>query len=436
MKPIYKIGLIAALLALVLYLPAVLAGLPANASVLDDLKAKIDERNRQIDEIQKEIERYQAEIDKNAQEAASLKKQINALEITKKKLSSDIKLTQKQIESAKLSLNSLDIQIEDKEEETVQRRYALGEILKSMNSEESTSLIEIVMANQNLADFFGEIERINNLQKEMNINLAELKALKEILEERRLEKEKQKNNLQKFSARLTDQKQLVEINAANRSQLLNETKNKESLYRKLYEERLAAKEALEREIFDYESELKFILDPASLPAPRTNVFSWPLERVYITQEFGATVAARRLYTSGSHNGVDFRASIGTPVKAMLGGTVLGAGNTDITCAGASFGKWILIRHQNGLASLYAHLSLIKVNKGEDVSTGQIIGYSGNTGYSTGPHLHVTVYAGSGVKIESRPSRVCGGRAYTMPLAPINAYLDPLLYLPPYNNGRF
>ena len=260
--------------------------------------------------------------------------------------------------------------------------------------------------------------------------------MKEILEDRRSEKERQKNNLQKLSARLTDQKQLVEINTANRSQLFNETRNKESLYRKLYEERLAAKEALEREIFDYESQLKFILDPASLPIPRTNVFGWPLDKVYITQEFGATVAARRLYASGSHNGIDFRASIGTLVKAMLGGTVLGAGNTDITCVGASFGKWILIGHQNGLASLYAHLSLIKVSKGENVSAGQVIGYSGNTGYSTGPHLHVTVYAGSGVKIESRPSRVCGGRTYTMPLAPINAYLDPMLYLPSYNNNRF
>ncbi len=107
--------------------------------------------------------------------------------------------------------------------------------------------------------------------------------------------------------------------------------------------------------------------------------------------------------------------------------VRGVGDTDLVCRGASYGKWILVEHPNGLSTLYAHLSLIKVSTGQQVLLGEIIGYSGNTGYSTGPHLHFTVYATQGVQIAQRKSAVCGG-SYTMPIADLKAYLNPMSYL--------
>ena len=58
-------------------------------------------------------------------------------------------------------------------------------------------------------------------------------------------------------------------------------------------------------------------------------------------------------------------------------------------------------------------------------------YSGNTGHTTGPHLHVSLYASEAAKMDSKPSVACGGRIYRLPLAPINAYLDVMYYLPPY-----
>jgi murein DD-endopeptidase MepM/ murein hydrolase activator NlpD len=117
--------------------------------------------------------------------------------------------------------------------------------------------------------------------------------------------------------------------------------------------------------------------------------------------------------------------------AMSSGTVAGVGDTDQTCSGASFGKFILIKYDNGLASTYGHLSLIKVSKGQKVARGEVVGYSGNTGYSTGPHLHVSVYAKNAVEVKSLPSKSCVGKTLTQPIAPTSAYLDPMYYLPPY-----
>jgi murein DD-endopeptidase MepM/ murein hydrolase activator NlpD len=142
-----------------------------------------------------------------------------------------------------------------------------------------------------------------------------------------------------------------------------------------------------------------------------------------------------LYVSGSHSGVDFRAAVGTPVYAAADGTVQGTGNTDLTCPRASVCKWVFIVHNNGLATAYGHLSVIKAVSGETVKAGDLIGYSGQTGHATGPHLHITVYAANGIngeegaRVAQRPAAACKGKTYTMPLAPTSAYLDPLLYLP-------
>ena len=120
------------------------------------------------------------------------------------------------------------------------------------------------------------------------------------------------------------------------------------------------------------------------------------------------------------------ASIGTPIKSAQTGIVTDTGNTDTYCDGVSYGKWILIKGDNNLSTLYAHLSLIKVSPGETMQAGQIIGYSGDTGYSTGPHLHFTIFATQAITMGYQ-SKVCG-IWMKMPVSPYNGYLNPLSYL--------
>lgn len=104
--------------------------------------------------------------------------------------------------------------------------------------------------------------------------------------------------------------------------------------------------------------------------PLTDDFGWRVHPVYGTESF--------------HDGMDIGVGSGTPLVAAAGGTVVAAGRS------GGYGLMVRIDHGNGLMTEYAHLSQIDVSVGEEVSAGEHIGYSGNTGVSTGPHLHFMV----------------------------------------------
>ena len=87
--------------------------------------------------------------------------------------------------------------------------------------------------------------------------------------------------------------------------------------------------------------------------------------------------------SRTHNGIDYATAVGTPIRAAANGVVIA------TSSGWSggYGNQIVVSHGNGVATRYAHLSSVRISSGTVVTQGQIIGYSGNSGNSTGPHLH-------------------------------------------------
>ena len=112
---------------------------------------------------------------------------------------------------------------------------------------------------------------------------------------------------------------------------------------------------------------------------------WPTYTRYITSYFGM----RNNPVSGvykSHDGVDIGAAYGTAIYAAAGGTVVTAGWY------GGYGNCVMINHGNGYTTLYGHQSRIAVSAGQTVSQGQVIGYVGSTGNSTGPHLHFEVRA--------------------------------------------
>lgn len=397
------------------------------AETIEELNSKINQKNIDITALEQEIEQYQTELNLVGKQKKSLSNSIKELDLNKKKLTVDIALTQKKIDKTNLKIQGLNSQIITEQNSISNNINSLGLYIRKTDEFENESIVEILLSNNDFTTAWNDIDNMATVREKIRDKIIELKEIKSELEDTRKETIDAKKELILLKTNLADQKKIIEQNTTEKKKLLAETKNSEINYQKLLKNRLAKKEAFEKEVRDYESKISFILDPTKLPG--AGVLSWPLDYIYITQFFGKTEAGKRLYANGTHNGVDFRASVGTPLKAMADGKVLGTGNTDLTCLGASFGKFIFIQYDNGLSSTYGHLSLIKVYEGQRVTRGEIVGYTGNTGYSTGPHLHVSLYASGAVKMESRPSRTCGGRIYTMPIAPVNAYLDPMYYLP-------
>lgn len=112
------------------------------------------------------------------------------------------------------------------------------------------------------------------------------------------------------------------------------------------------------------------------PAPSGSRLAWPLSGP-LTSPFGMRWGAL-------HAGIDIGVPIGTPIHAAAAGTVIFCGQM------GGYGNVVLVDHGNGLVSLYGHQDRLACSDGQRVGAGQVIGYSGNTGHSTGPHLHFEV----------------------------------------------
>ncbi|MEJ0002197.1 MAG: peptidoglycan DD-metalloendopeptidase family protein [bacterium] len=399
------------------------------AQTAQDIQAKIEQRNADIAALEKEISQYQGQLNTLGQQKSSLNNSLAELDLNRKKLNADISVTGKKIENTNATISTLGTQIVSKEDAIENDKEAIKLGFRSLDELETTNAAATILSRANFSDVWNDIDNIITVRDNVRDKIVELQHIKGDLEVTRTDTTNARDELVKLKAQLADQKKIVDQNTAEKNKLLAQTKDNEANYQKLLQDRVAKKTTFEKEISDYESQLKYILDPSKLPGG--GVLSWPLDNIYVTQLFGKTEAGKRLYATGSHNGVDFRASVGTPVKAMADGVVAGTGDTDVQCPGVSFGRFVLIKYDNGLASTFGHFSLIKVAKGDRVVRGQVVGYSGATGYVTGPHLHVSIYARDAVDLQTLPSKSCPGHVLTQPISPTNAYLDPMIYLPPY-----
>ncbi|WP_294428769.1 peptidoglycan DD-metalloendopeptidase family protein [uncultured Treponema sp.] len=127
------------------------------------------------------------------------------------------------------------------------------------------------------------------------------------------------------------------------------------------------------------------LDSASLKKAMGELFVYPITAAWrLTSRFGPR---KDPFTgvASNHTGIDMACPTGTPIRAAMSGKVVYVGWSNI------FGNYVIISHGNGYQSLYGHMSKTLVKKGQGVDQNTRIGLVGSTGYSTGPHLHFTVY---------------------------------------------
>lgn len=411
-------------------------------SPLTSFAASTASLNKQIEDIRKEREalvaeqeKLQAELDKITAEGKTLGTAVQSLEASKKKLASDIKVTQSKIASTDLNIKVLENNVNDALRQINIHTEAIGKALRALSESDSRPVTLDILASANFAEIWRDQSELSTLSERLDTEVSNLKSTKEALALEKAAKEKSREQIASLQRELTGQKAVVEENQKAKAKLLAETKNKEASYQAMLSENLAKQKQFEEDLFQLESQLNLNIDETLVAAPRHGVLNWPLASIYVTNNFGKVSGGNlRIYASGTHNGTDFRASQGTAVKSMANGVVAGLGNTDEQKGCGSYGRWLVISYDNGLSSVYGHLSAISVQKGQKVSVGQVVAYSGGTpgvfgsGYSTGPHLHVGLFATQGLEIRKFvESRGC--KQVIVPIVDIKAYLDPLAYLP-------
>jgi murein DD-endopeptidase MepM/ murein hydrolase activator NlpD len=249
--------------------------------------------------------------------------------------------------------------------------------------------------------------RIVGILRDMATTKKTMQGEQTTLTQRKIEVDSLKNQLAQKSDEL-------ESAQKNKAALLARTQTEQNKYTTLVDTLEEQRKQIEGEIEDLESGLSVGED---IPSSKSGVLEYPLKDPVISQKYGKTNFSKNAYASGKHNGVDFAVSSGTSVMAAAGGTVVGVGSS----GKYAYGKWIAIDHGNGLVTLYGHLSVQSVKKGQKVTRGGKIGLSGNTGYSTGPHLHFSVFSSSSYKVVE--STKVNGVYY-----PIGASVNPMSYL--------
>lgn len=421
-----------------------------SADAASDIQTKIDANKQQVDALEADIAAFQKQLDALGIQKNTLQTTIGGLALSAKQLASQILVTQSKISSANLQIQQLSLSIGDKESSIASDQNAISKQLRDMTETEQVPLAAQVLSSNSFSQAWQEADQAIQLNAALGANIADLQNARATLNASRDQVTATKAALLALEQSLTLQKRSVDANRIAQQQLLAQTKNQESNYQKLITQKQASEKSFEQELTDLQGQLNLIVHPGLLPRVGSGVISWPFSAAFmyncsqrksvfgnlfcITQYFGNTAfstANPQIYNGHGHNAIDIAAPIGTPVIAALGGTVLGTGNTDLVRGCYSFGKWVMLKHGNGLNTLYAHLSSIDVAAGQSVSAGQVIGLSGMTGYATGPHLHFGVYATEGTEVMTlRAFRgaTLGCADATMPVATLTAYLNPLSYL--------
>jgi murein DD-endopeptidase MepM/ murein hydrolase activator NlpD len=397
----------------------------------DALKGQIDAQQAQIDKLEDEIREYEKELTKVGASKKTLASTIRQIDILKKRAQAAISATQGKIKVAEQRITDLGTQIVKKGQSIQFNSAAATFAMRSLQQHDEETFMEQLLQQGSLGEVWNAGEQLEDVQSSISTYVGKLKQEKKAIQDLKTINEGEKKNLTVQQRDHTEKKRGLEAVEEEKRVLLTQTKNKETEYQMILRLKREAKEEFENQLRSYESQLKFVLDQASIPKSGSGALAWPLKKVTITQRFGQTAFAKGgAYNGKGHNGVDFGTPTGTPVFSAADGLVEASGNTDAHPGCYSYGKWVLIRHTNGLSSLYGHLSQISASVGSQIGRGDTLGYSGNTGYSTGPHLHFTVLASSAVKVVRMADigSKSGCRNASIPVAATSGYLNPLDYL--------
>jgi len=314
-----------------------------------------------------------------------------------------LRAAEAELESATLRLGATIQRVTDAEaaettsrkvfEAAAARRYRLASIGAA---DEASAMAErdlsssAPVAERYLHDVAGhedqEILRYLQLKEDAEIERTILEQQQRDLEARRSEVAAEAQRLQAIEAEAEAAQAVVAAEAAAEKRTYEAIEAKKDVYEAQLKALQAESDRIAKELASRQS--------AGISIPKGNgQFKRPVDGG-VSSPFGYRI--HPIYkTKRLHAGIDFSAPMGAPIRAAGSGVVTSAGWN------GGYGNAVIIDHGNGLATLYAHQSRMAVSAGARVSTGDVIGYVGSTGASTGPHLHFEVRAG-GTPVDPAP----------------------------------
>lgn len=320
-------------------------------------------------------------------EQAALKKEIEAIQADKNKvleqkalmdqrndqLRREVSLVQRQYDETTTRIAELEVQ--EKEQ------YEL--FCKQMRQEEERGKVSywsVIFKATSFADLLSRIDFINEVMEYDRQVMENLRATREQLAEDKVALEEQKSELESAQREMEEQ-----IAAANA--LIAEYEESEEGHQALYEQAEEDEARIQALIRGQGGQSS---GGGSGSNSGVGGFIWPTNSTrYVTSPYGHRICP--FHGEEYHNGADIGAPYGTPVLAAKSGTVIQAGWN------GGYGISVMIAHDGGITTLYGHMCDWNVTAGQNVAQGQVIGWCGSTGNSTGPHIHYTMYENGDLK---------------------------------------
>lgn len=264
------------------------------------------------------------------------------------------------------------------EEATVkmEEQYEIYKVrVRVMYEDSQTGYLDILLSSDSIGDFFEKLDIVSQIA-EYDKNLTEeLKAEQQRIMTKKAELETKKQALEDSKKELVDKKADLDSKMATRDAMIQKIQNSQSALEEQLKEIEAEEQAVRKQIANLASGNTTYSGGAML---------WPAPSCYIvTSDFGWRFHPVLKYEK-LHTGIDIGAGYGAKIIAAQSGTVITA------TYNSAYGNYVVIDHGGGVCTLYAHQSSMAVSVGQYVSAGEVIGYVGSTGYSTGPHLHFEV----------------------------------------------
>ena len=338
----------------------------------------------ELDQVKKDKQQTQKEIEDAKKAETEYTSQVNEVEANLLKalselndLNSDFDKVKSEIDRINIELAIKDEKLEELEKKLQEKKGILNIKVASIYKSRNNNLIELLFKSDNFIEFFSKLKFMNVIAQQDVQIINEIKENREAIINvknsiilLRDKERKQKANIEILVDKEEHKKAEIENIYYEKKRLLSETTaNKNALIE--MEKQLEAKEA---EITKKLEALRYGNAPGSMLFPVRGI---------LTSGFGV----RTNPITGTirlHTGIDIGCQPGSPVVAAADGEVI---QTDYS---GGYGYAILIYHGGGFATFYAHLSGFTVSPGQKVKKGQVIGYSGATGWVTGPHLHFEV----------------------------------------------